>query len=50
MGKRAILAAIEMRIESPAAISNGARSFMRVPPYEHTIIEIAFRRIEQSIF
>jgi hypothetical protein len=35
-------AAIEMRIESPVAIRNVARSFMRVPPYEHTVIEIAF--------
>src|SRR5437868_5399755 len=26
-------AGIEMRLEIPAAIRNGARSFMRVPPY-----------------
>src|ERR1700730_4791505 len=28
---------------------NGARSFMRVPPYERTITEIGFRRIDQSV-
>ena len=44
-------AAIEMRLESPAAIRTVARSFMRVPPYERTIIEIAFcRRAISSIF
>jgi hypothetical protein len=42
-------AAIETRLKIPAAIRNGARNFMRVPPYECTITEIAFRRMEQLI-
>jgi hypothetical protein len=37
-------AAIEMRLESPAEIRTVARSFIRVPPYGPTIIEISFRR------
>jgi hypothetical protein len=41
-------AAIEMRPESPAVIRTVARSFMRVPPYERIIIELAFRRREIS--
>jgi hypothetical protein len=41
--------AIETRLKIPTAMRNGARSFMRVPPYERTITEIGFRRIDQSV-
>ena len=39
-------AAIEMRLEIPAATRTVVRSFMRVPPYENAVI--GFRRIRQT--
>src|ERR1700692_3076569 len=40
-------AAIEVRLEIPAAIRTVARTFMRVPPYERAILEICCRTDRQ---
>jgi hypothetical protein len=41
--------AIEMRLKIPVAMSNSAPNFMRIPPYQRTISQIGFCRIEQSV-